>query len=171
MTPTELTAPDLFALLGFLAAVAAAGAGGALFRPGAWYERLDKPPWRPPNWAFGPVWLALYLMTAISGWLVWRQVGLGGAPAAFALYGLNLLLNFAWSGLFFGLRRMDLALVEMALLWLSIAGLIALFAPISTLAAALLVPYLIWVSLAFALNLSILRRNPNGAPGAPEEAR
>ncbi len=157
---------DMAALLGFLLAVAAAGASGAIFRPGDWYESLDKPDWRPPNWLFGPVWLALYICIALSGWLAWRAVGFAGAPAAFALYGLQLVLNFLWSALFFGLRRMDLALAEMALLWLSIAGLIAAFAPISTLAALLLAPYLAWVSVAFALNLSILRRNARGAVAA-----
>jgi tryptophan-rich sensory protein len=112
---------------------------------------------------FGPAWTALYLMIAVSGWLVWRKAGLAGAAGAFAIYALQLLLNAAWSGIFFGLRRMDIALAELGLLWLAILANIAAFAPHDAVAAWLLVPYLAWVSFAGALNAALLRANPRPA--------
>ncbi len=154
-----MTLTDIIGLGVFVLACTAAAASGALFPPGAWYETLRKPPWRPPNWLFGPAWTALYLMIAVSGWLVWREAGLAGAALPLALYAVHLLLNAAWSWLFFGLRRMDLALVDAALLWLSIALMILLFRPISTAAAWLLAPYLAWVSFAAFLNWTMLRLN------------
>lgn len=151
------------ALLGFIVVNVAAAMGGALFRPGAWYERLRRPSWRPPNWLFGPVWAILYAMIAVSGWLVWRKVGFEGAPWAFVVYGVQLVLNFFWSAVFFGLRRIGWAALEMAALWIAIALTIALFYPVDATAAALLVPYLIWVSFAFVLNVAIWRMNVGGA--------
>lgn len=130
-----------------------------MFRPGPWYEGLRKPRWRPPNSLFGPVWLILFIMIAVSGWLVWREVGLWGAPVAFAVYGVQLVLNFCWSAISFGLRRLDWAAAEMAALWLAIAANIAVFAPISAMAAALLAPYLLWVSFALLLNVTLWRMN------------
>jgi translocator protein len=158
-----MTTPDILGLGVFILACVATASSGALFRPGAWYESLRKPWWRPPNWLFGPAWTVLYLMIAASGWLVWREAGLAGAGLPLALYAAHLLINAAWSGFFFGMRRMDLALVDVALLWLSIAGMIRLFHPISTTAAWLLVPYLGWVSFAAYLNLTMLRLNPRAA--------
>lgn len=150
-----------FSLLGFVGVVFLAALSGAVYKPGDWYESLDRPDWRPPNWAFPIVWTILYAMIAASGWMVWRaNGGFAGAETAFVVYGVQLCLNAAWSYFFFGRRRIDLALVEAGLLWLSIAATIAAFAPISTTAALLLAPYLVWVTVAFALNLSIFRRNP-----------
>lgn len=148
-------------LLGFVAACVAVASSGAVFKPGAWYEGLAKPWWRPPNWAFPVVWTILYLMIAVSGWLVWRKTGLSGAVLPFAVYGAQLILNAAWSGFFFGMRRMDLAFVDVVLLWLSIVAMIALFAPIDATAAWLLVPYLVWVSIAAFLNWTMIRLNPD----------
>lgn len=150
---------EIVALLGFIAAVAAVASTGAFFPPDSWYQSLRKPRWCPPNWLFGPAWTVLYLMIAVSGWLVWRKAGLAGAAGAFAIYALQLLLNGAWSGIFFGLRRMDLALAELALLWLAILATIVAFAAHDALAAWLLVPYLAWVTFAGALNAALLRAN------------
>jgi translocator protein len=158
-----MTSTDLLGFAVFFAACLATAASGALFRPGAWYESLRKPWWRPPNWLFGPAWTVLYLMICVSGWLVWRKAGVAGAALPLALYGAHLLINAAWSGFFFGLRRMDLALVDVALLWLSIVAMMALFHPIEPLAAWLLAPYLAWVSFAAFLNLTMLRLNPRPA--------
>lgn len=151
---------EIVALLGFIAAVAAVASTGAFFPPDKWYQALRKPRWCPPNWLFGPAWTVLYLMIAVSGWLVWRKAGLAGAAGAFAIYALQLVLNGAWSGIFFGLRRMNLALAELVLLWLAILATIVAFAAHDTLAAWLLVPYLAWVSFAGALNAALLRMNP-----------
>jgi len=151
-------------LVGFIGACFLAAAPGALFRPGEWYERLRKPSWRPPNWLFAPVWTALYLMIATSGWLVWREAGFFGAAFPLGVFGLQLLLNAAWTPLFFGLHRLDLGFVDIVLLWLSIIATIALFQPISVTAAVLLLPYVAWVTFAAALNFAVWRLNrPAGA--------
>ena len=141
----------VFAGLCFVAALS-----GALFKPGAWHAALAKPSWHPPNWLFGPAWGVLYLMIATAGWMVWNAAGWSTALAA---WGAQLVLNAAWSWLFFGLRRPDLAFAEVLLLWLSIAACVVLFAPISTTAALLMLPYLAWVAFASALNFAMWRLN------------
>ncbi len=150
---------SILALCGFLAACFLAASMGAVFRPGAWYERLKKPAWRPPNWLFAPVWTVLYVTIAVSGWLVWRQAGFAGAALPLAVYALQLMLNAAWTPLFFGLRRPDLGFAGIVLIWLSIVATIVLFIPIHAGAALLLVPYLAWVTFAAALNFAIWRLN------------
>lgn len=154
---------SILALLGFLGACFAAATSGAYFRPGAWYAALRKPSWNPPDWLFAPAWMVLYVTIAVAAWLVWRRTGWG---AEIWLWWFSLTLNAAWSWLFFGLRRMDLAFWELVVFWLSIAAMIAAFAPVSAAAAWLLVPYLAWVTFAGALNLTVWRMNPeaNGAP-------
>lgn len=144
----------------FLALVLSAATTGALFRPGAWYERLDKPPWTPPGWLFGPAWALLYVLMALAADRVWHATG--GLPAAAApigLWALQLVFNALWSYFFFGLRRPGWALADLGLMWIAIAATIAVFAEIDVVAALMLAPYLAWVSFAGALNASILRRN------------
>lgn len=147
-------------LIAFIAACTAVAMTGAFFRPGPWYEQLAKPPWRPPNWLFGPAWTILYAMIAVSGWMVWSAGTWPAVALPLAVYGLQLVLNAGWSPLFFGLRRPDLAFYELLALWASILATIVVFHPVSALAAWLLVPYLAWVSFAGLLNLSIIRLNP-----------
>lgn len=149
---------DGIGLAGFVIACMLAASSGAIFRPGTWYDSLAKPSWRPPNWLFGPAWTVLYIMIATAGWLAWKKAGLVSLPIA--IYAIQLLLNAAWSGLFFGLRRMDLAFGELVLLWLSIAATIWAFQPVDQTAAWLLVPYLCWVTFAGALNFTMWRLNP-----------
>ena len=156
---------SLLGLLGFLGANFVVALSGAFFMPGEWYRGLAKPSWNPPDWAFAPAWAVLYVMIAVSGWMVWRQAGFAGAAVPLAIYGVQLLFNAGWSAVFFGLRRPDLALVEIVMLWGSIAATIVLFHPVSAAAAWLLVPYLAWVSFASALNASIWRRNRPTAAG------
>ncbi|MGL3608555.1 TspO/MBR family protein [Rhizobium sp. G187] len=136
--------------------VLAAASTGAIFKPGAWYETLRKPSWTPPKWAFPVVWSVLYLMIGYAGWLVWTT---SGWSMAMIFWSLQLVANAVWSYLFFGLRRMDIALADIAILWLSIVGFILTAMAISTLAALLFLPYLAWVSTAAALNHSVWRLN------------
>jgi translocator protein len=156
--------PSLVALAGFVVACFLAASMGVVFPPGSWYEHLRKPAWRPPNQLFAPVWTILYLMIAVAGWLVWNASGI---TLALAAYAVQLLLNAAWTPIFFGLHRPDLGFFEIVLLWLSIALTIALFGPISATAAWLLVPYLAWVTFAAALNFAIWRLNPETASRHP----
>lgn len=152
--------------LGFVGASVLAALPGAFIRPGEWYERLAKPSWRPPNRLFPPVWSILYVMIAVSGWLVWREAGFSGGGVPLSVFGLQLALNAAWTPAFFGLHRIDLGLAIIVLVWLSIVATIVFFYPVSSVAALLLVPYLLWVSFAVALNFSIWRRNPpDGSSG------
>ena len=146
-------------LAGFLAICLGACAFGAAFPPGEWHAALEKPSWNPPNWLFGPVWTLLYIMIATSGWLVWKREGFAGAKLAFAVFAAQLALNALWSYLFFGLHRPDLAFFNIVLLWVMIAITIMLFRRHDQLAAALLLPYLAWVTFASALNLSLWRLN------------
>ena len=143
------------------ACFAAAAVGSAFTVPaiGVWYARLAKPAWTPPNWLFGPVWTALYLSMAVAAWLVWRRAGLSGARLPLSIFGLQLALNALWSILFFGLQRPALAFAEIVLLWASILATILSFYRVVPAAGLMLIPYLLWVSYAAALNFSIWKLN------------
>jgi len=145
----------------FFGLVFMAAMSGAIFKPGDWYDALAKPSWNPPDWAFPVVWSILYILIAIAGVLVWRAEGFG---VAMAFWGAQLVLNALWSALFFGMKRMDLALYEVSALWVSIAGFIVTAWPVSQVAALLFVPYLIWVTIAAVLNRTVLRLNPGAVP-------
>lgn len=149
-------------LILFLAASYAAAAIGSAFTVPAvdpWYQELVRPSWTPPDWIFGPVWTVLYATIGISAWLVWLEGGLRGARAAMSVYAVQLVLNALWSVLFFGLRRPDLALIDIVLLWVSIVATVVLFWRKRAVAGWLLVPYLAWVSFAAALNFAIWQLN------------
>lgn len=126
---------------------------------GDWYEGLVKPSFTPPGWIFGPVWSALYLMMAVAAWLVWRRQGFAKASGALGLFGVQLALNVAWSGLFFAMQSPGAAMVDIVLLWLAILATLVAFARHSATAAWLLVPYLAWVSFAAVLNFALWRLN------------
>ena len=140
---------------------AAAGLGGLVTSPNIpnWYADLAKPTWNPPDWIFGPVWSCLYLMMAVSAWIVWRQAGFAGAKLPLALFAVQLALNSLWSVLFFGLHSPGMAAVEIILLWMAILVTIITFWKRSRWAGTLLVPYLAWVSFAAVLNLAIWQMN------------
>ncbi|WP_264048814.1 TspO/MBR family protein [Methylobacterium flocculans] len=142
------------------AALLVALAGGLLTTTGPWYHALRRPAWKPPDWAFGPVWTTIFTLTAISAVLAWNADASASARAALVgAYVVNAVLNIAWSGLFFRLRRPDWALFEVVFLWLSIAALILVTARVSSGAALLLLPYLAWVAVAALLNRAIVRLN------------
>lgn len=152
-------------LLAFVALNLVCAVSGGIWKPGDWYERLNRPSWRPPNAAFPIMWAALYTMSAVAGWLVWSNASPGQLPLAMAVYGAQLVFNAAWSWLFFGLRLMRLALLDLVALWLSILAMAIVFWPISPLATLLVLPYLLWVTIAGVLNLTMIRLNPDEAGG------
>lgn len=125
----------------------------------AWYATLQKPAFSPPNWVFGPVWTILYIMMGVSLYLVWISKG-KLKQKALNLFFVQLGLNALWSIIFFGMKNPTLALVDIVALWIAIVLTIKYFYPVSRLAAYLLVPYLLWVSFASILNLSIVILNP-----------
>jgi translocator protein len=145
--------------VGWLVVTFAAAAVGARFLPDAWYARLTKPSWNPPNWLFGPVWTVLYILMASAAWLVWRKYGIAGALLPLAFFVLQLALNSAWSWLFFGRHRIAVALVDLAVLWVAILITLVLFWNRETLAGALLLPYLAWVTFAGVLNWTLWKLN------------
>ena len=149
-------------LLGWLALAFATAAIGAVasVNAGSFYAELDRPPWAPPGWLFGPVWSALYTLMGIAAWLVWRQRGLGDGRSALLLFIAQLAANALWSWLFFAWRLGAMAFVEVVLLWCLILATVIAFKRISALAAGLLLPYLAWVSFASVLTFSIWQRNP-----------
>lgn len=146
-----------FGALIIVLAVMVTASSGAIFKPGAWYEGLNKPKLTPPDWVFPVVWTVLYVMIGIAGWLVWRAQGIS---ILMVLWIIQMVLNGSWSGVFFGMRRMDLAFIVVLVLWLVIAGFISVALSGVTWAAILFVPYLVWVTLAALLNLAVWRMNP-----------
>ncbi len=144
----------------FLATCGVPGWAGALFRPGEWYRGLDKPSWTPPNVAFPIVWSILYVLMAIAATRVAVQ---DGSSLALALWGLQICINTLWSSVFFGLRKILMGAVIIGLLWVAVVATTIAFAQLDLIAAALMLPYLAWGTYAFALNVSVWRRN--GAHG------
>ncbi|MFO1310502.1 MAG: TspO/MBR family protein [Burkholderiales bacterium] len=151
----------------FAAAVFAAAASGGLFRPDDWYKSLAKPSWNPPSWVFAPVWTVLYIGIAFAGWLVWHDAG-ESRNVLMALWVAQLLLNAAWSWLFFGRHRIDLALADVSAMAVVIAAFIAIASRSVPIAAWLFVPYLAWGSFALVLNATILKLNGGRGPLAQD---
>jgi tryptophan-rich sensory protein len=152
--------PDLLALIPFVIACGAAASSGMAFPPGPWYRRLDRPPWTPPDWAFGVVWTVLYCLIAWAGWRVGLRAEAGAATLPLGLWACQLVLNSIWSPVFFGLRRPDAAVPIVLLLWIAVAAMVVSFLWVDTLAGIAMLPYLVWVTIASALNISVWRRNP-----------
>lgn len=154
--------PKVLVLLSSVALAQLAGLIGSLFTIGSiasWYPTLIKPSWTPPAWVFGPVWLTLYTLMAISAYLIWEKKNKAHADLALKVYAVHLAINALWSIVFFGLQDVAMALLIIIVLWFLILGMMILFYPIRALAAWLLVPYIIWVSLAMSLNIGILALN------------
>ena len=151
-------------LLGFVLLAVGIGAAGAFATNSAitgWYAEAEKPIWTPPDIVFGPVWTALYLLMAVAAWLVWRRRHEVDVRPALAAYFAQLLLNAAWTPVFFGLyptmgvAALWLALVIIVTLFLGVVFTILRFWPINRLAAVLLMPYLVWIVYASSLNAAI----------------
>jgi translocator protein len=137
-----------------------AGIGGAITHLGPWYQGLKMPSWQPPGPAFGIIWTTIYVLTTTSAVLTWRDLDKARDGAKLiGLFALNCGLNILWSYIFFQLQRPDWALYQVGFFWLSILGLIVFMWPRNKVASALLLPYIIWVSIASALNLAIVQLN------------
>ncbi len=146
-----------------LAACFAASIIGSVFTVKSipdWYVSLKKPPYTPPNRVFGPIWITLYVLMAVSVFLTWEQ-GLGniGVILAFSLFWIQLIFNVLWSIVFFGMKRQGSAVIVVIILWLLILAAIVTSFRISAWAGTLLIPYLIWVTVATYLNTGIWRLN------------
>ncbi|MCB9896138.1 MAG: tryptophan-rich sensory protein [Planctomycetes bacterium] len=146
---------SVLGLAGWIALCFAASVGGVFFAPAEWYDRLEKPAFNPPAWVFGPVWTLLYIAMGTSAWLVWRSGGFGKARLALGLFLLQLLLNAAWTPIFFGLQAPGAALLVIIALCLAILSTALAFRRHSRPAAGLLLPYLLWVSFASVLNAAL----------------
>ncbi|MGN2436767.1 tryptophan-rich sensory protein TspO [Pseudomonas syringae] len=140
----------------FLLACSAAAATGIIFKPGAWYESLQKPAFTPPNWAFPVVWTTIYLLLA---WAGYRLTLLPGSQTVLALWAAQIALNTLWTPVFFGANRIVAAMVILALLWIVVATMIVMALQLDIITGLILFPYLVWLSVAAALNFSILRHN------------
>jgi benzodiazapine receptor len=146
-------------LLGAGHACFAAGGIGSLFTFKAiptWYPGLKKPKYTPPNQVFGPVWTTLYILMGISIFFIWRK-GLSDNDVliAFALFWVQLVFNALWSIIFFGMKSKDGGVFVIILLWLLILATIITSFKVSVWSGVLLIPYVIWVSIASYLNIGI----------------
>ncbi|MFN3644116.1 MAG: tryptophan-rich sensory protein TspO [Gemmobacter sp.] len=150
---------DLGLFLTYLAACMAAATTGAMFDPGAWYKRLDKPWWTPPALVFPIAWTVLYLCMAYAAARIGARDGALAAQAS-AFWAVQIALNTLWTPVFFGLHRIRAGMVVMVFLWLAVAATTVSFGLVDPVAGWVMLPYLAWVTIAGALNLSVMRRNP-----------
>ena len=124
-----------------------------------WYLDLKKPSFNPPGWIFAPVWTTLYVMIGLAFYLIWVKMPLTEFKLQFWVFAVQLLLNFLWSILFFGLKNPFAAFIGIIALWLSILYVIFLFYRLSETSAYLMIPYILWVTFAALLNFSIMKLN------------
>lgn len=159
---TMTTSRQVLGLLGWLGLTFAAAAIGAVAssEAGSFYEQLARPLWAPPGWLFAPVWTVLYLLMGAAAWMVWRAGGFKSASTALTLFIIQLAANALWTWVFFAWHQGALAFAEIVLLWCLIAATAAAFRKINAVAAALLLPYLAWVTFASALTFAAWRLNP-----------
>lgn len=155
----ELTSFWRAALAGAGFCVVLGLAGGLLTRIGPWYHALRKPSWKPPDWAFGPIWTFVFICLTAAIAYAWDVADAGQRSTMLWALAINGVLNIAWSGIFFMMRRPALAFVELVVFWISIAALVFVLGGISRTAGLLLAPYLAWVTAAGVLNFQIVRLN------------
>ena len=160
LAPSRVQRIDLVVLAALLlVSVAVAGLSAAVTAQNVnvWYATLAKPAFNPPNWLFGPVWTVLYVVMAIAAWRVWLSRRRQSVALPLSFYAAQMVLNFAWSPLFFGLHHIGVALIDIVGLSLMLAATASLFWRRDRLAGALMVPYLAWVLFATTLNFAIWR--------------
>jgi tryptophan-rich sensory protein len=153
---------QVMGLVGWLVVSFAASDVGAVasIQAKSFYSQLAQPEWAPPPWVFGPVWTVLYALMGIAAWLVWRSRGFRANRQALTLFLLQLAFNALWSWLFFAWHLGIMALADVLVLWILIVATLVSFWRVRPLAGALLIPYLLWVSFASALNFSLWQLNP-----------
>ena len=156
------TAKQIIGLIAWLGLCFIASGIGALasIRADSFYGQLVQPSWAPPPSVFGPVWTLLYAMMGVAAWLVWRAGGFRAYREALSLFLVQLAVNTLWSWLFFAWHLGAWAFADIVLLWVLIIGTITSFWRVRPLAAALLIPYFLWVSFAAALNFAVWQLNP-----------
>lgn len=159
MKLTSERSKDLLGLAFWVVLTFSVAAFGSQFQPGEWYTNIAKPTWTPPGWLFGPVWSILYLSMSVSAWLVWRQRSKSAVSLPLGLYLVHLAVNGLWSWMFFGRQWIGLALIDLVALVILVAITAAMFRRINRTAGLLLLPYLLWISFATALNTQIWRMN------------
>ncbi|MBA2539324.1 MAG: tryptophan-rich sensory protein [Deltaproteobacteria bacterium] len=142
-------------LLGCIVASCLPGVIGAQFEPGEWYAQLEKSALTPPGWVFPIMWTALYISIGVALYIYLVHAPARGRRGALAVLAGQLVLNAAWSWLFFGRHLIGTALVEIVVLWVAILATMFAFARHSRFSAKLLVPYLVWVTFATYLNFVI----------------
>jgi len=138
---------------------AAAIGGFASVHAGSFYAQLIRPDWAPPGWLFAPVWTVLYVLMGVSAWLVWSKRGWRAAGFALSLFCTQLGMNALWTWLFFYFHLGAVSFFEIMLLWWLILATAGQFWRIRPLAGALLIPYLLWVTYAAKLNLTMWQLN------------
>lgn len=142
------------------AALSVAVVGGLMTELGPWYVQLRQPNWKPPDWAFGPIWTTIFALAATAGVIGWRRApSRASRETLLALFAANGFLNVFWSLLYFRMHRPDWSLLEVPLLWLSVLALVVVLWRYARLGAVLLLPYLLWVSIAATLNWQTVRLN------------
>jgi benzodiazapine receptor len=157
-------ARDIIKLVVSIVACQCAGLIGSVFTTPnipTWYATLEKPIFTPPSWLFAPAWITLYLLMAIAAFLIWRR-GLAheGVKCALIVFLVQLVLNALWSVVFFGLQSPLWGMVVILALWVAILLTTIKFFKLSVAAGSLMLPYILWVSFASALNISIWLLNP-----------
>ncbi|MEM6904792.1 MAG: TspO/MBR family protein [Pseudomonadota bacterium] len=152
---------DWFVFVICFCACAAAGTTGAAFPPGTWYTRLNRPSWTPPDWLFPVAWTTLYICMSLAAA---RVAPLEGSGLAMSLWGLQIALNTLWTPVFFGLRRIKEAILVVVALWLAVGATMVAFWQLDQIAGLLFVPYLVWCTVAAALNVAMWRLNPDVPP-------
>lgn len=155
------TTPFYQALLGGILFCTVLGvAGGLLTKLSPWYYGLRQPAWKPPDWAFGPVWTSIFICLSFAIAYAWDAGTSSQRLMIVVALGVNGVLNVSWSALFFTLHKPALAFYELIFFWLSIVGLIYVLGGVSKTSLLLLLPYIVWVTIAGVLNFSIVRLNP-----------
>ncbi|THD59293.1 TspO/MBR family protein [Phenylobacterium sp.] len=156
------TRSGLISAIAFVGVALGVGALGGLATASSvttWYLGLNKPAFNPPNAVFGPVWTILYILMAVAAWRVWRRARRSGLWSALTLYAAQLVLNLAWSLIFFGLRQPAWALGEVVVLLSGVVMTAVVFWRIDRLSGLMMIPYAVWVAFAAVLNLEIWRLN------------